>query len=142
MTACESSGYTGAPFLSPIRHITLRFWRFLIVNLSKLINNSPFRSDVKMISSPCPQMLALAFFGGFDQTQKRPLLRPFSLRNLNLYFSSHRKASPGELLRFAGGWMSLNLKQNPGDNRGNPPLFSRFAQVQPAVKSLGFLYSL
>lgn len=68
---------------------------------------------------------------------KRPLLRPFSLCNVNLYFSSHRKASAA----FAS-WMSLNITQYPGDICGNTPLFSRLAQVQPAVKSLSFLYSL
>lgn len=76
--------------------------------------------------------------------KRGPFSVPFlSLSNVNLYFSSHRKAS----LRaskggFFGSWMSLNVTQYPGDSRGNPPLFSRLAQVQPAVKSLGFLYSL
>lgn len=41
-----------------------------------------------------------------------------------------------------GSWASLNVAQYPGDIRGNPPLFSPLAQVQPAVKSLSFLYSL
>lgn len=144
--------------LSQIRHIIHRFLRrggggggggerlLSSLDVSNLINNILFSADVRIISSPRQQMLVLCFFfGGFDQTQKKgPFSVPFfSLSVTLICISPHiGKASPAEQKAAFGSWMSLNIAQYPGDIRGNPPLFSRLAQVQPAVKSLSFLYSL
>lgn len=115
MTACESSGYTGASFsittVFQIRHIiyTVFFgegrW-VVVVDVSNLINNILFLADVKIISSPRQQMLVLAFFGGFDQTQKRG---PFSVLFLCvtlICISPHI----GKLLRASkGGFWQLDV---------------------------------
>lgn len=140
MTACESSGYTGASFsitttVLQIRHIIYTdFFSSSSSSLSLMwatfINNILFfLADVKIISSPRQQMLVLLF-------QRRvwpdPKKGPFSvLFSLSLSLSVTLICiSPhiGKLLRaskeeaFSGSWMSLNITQYPGDIRGNPPV--------------------
>lgn len=91
-------------------------------------------------------MLVLAFFSeGFDQSREQaPSPSLFSLTPICIspHIGKLLRASKGDF--FGAAWVSLNvkLKYYPGDFGGNPPLFSRLAQVQPAVKSLGFWYSL
>lgn len=75
MTACESSGYTGASFsittVFPIRHIIHRFLDVVVADVSKLINNILFLADVKMISSPRQQKLVPALSEGLTRPKKK-----------------------------------------------------------------------
>lgn len=160
MTACESSGYTGASFsitttVFQIRHIIYTdFFSSSSSSLSLMwatfINNILFfLADVKIISSPRQQMLVLLFQRRvWPDPKKGPFSVLFSLSlslcNVNLYFSSHRKASPGEQ---RGGFLGqLDVLEYNAISRWyswkSSRYFPRLAQVQPAVKSLSFLYSL
>ena len=126
-------------------------------------------ADVKIISSLSPPVNRCCCWWwcsslvgvGFDQNptkkkkekKKGPFSVPFlPLCNVNLCFSSHRRASPSEqkavffFLSFFCVWQ-LDVLECIAISRWywvwkNPPLFSRSAQVQPAVRSLGLLYSL
>lgn len=92
MTACESSGYTGASFsittVFQIRHIIHRFLGGArggaVVAGSNLINNILFLADCQnnflSPSTDAGACLLACFFGGFDQTpQKAPSPSVFSL---------------------------------------------------------------
>lgn len=81
-------------------------------------------------------MLVLSFPKGLIRPRNRPRIRPSSLGNVNLYFSSHRgKKNFSELLNaLFGDWVPLIRMQCPGDMSGNPFLLS--AQLQPTVKVL------
>lgn len=161
MTACESSGYTGASFsitttVFQIRHIIYTdFFSSSSSSLSLMwatfINNILFFFSrcQNYILSPSTDAGAAFSTEGLTRPKKRPLLRPFfslslSLCNVNLYFSSHRKASPGEQ---RGGFLGqLDVLEYNAISRWyswkSSRYFPRLAQVQPAVKSLSFLYSL
>lgn len=77
----------------------------VVVDVSNLINNILFLADVKIISSRRQQMLLLAFCRRvWPDPKKRPLLRPFSLCNVNLYFSSHRKSFSARAKADFGSW--------------------------------------
>lgn len=79
MTACESSGYTGAsvsitlspPFLG----------RLVVVGVSNLIGNIPrFRSMSNVFPLPVNRCWCWLFFlKDSTRAENRPLLRPFSL---------------------------------------------------------------
>lgn len=78
MTACESSGYTGASFLY---HKSVTLYTVLRKEgLSSLSVISSFKPMSIFISSPRQQMLLLAFFSeGLTGPQKAPSPSFFSL---------------------------------------------------------------
>lgn len=107
MTACKSQGYTGVCFSGttfvqkPSHHTSFsggyskQSWSII----------SRYLVDVNTISSPCEQMLVLSFPEDLIRPENRPRVRPLSLGNVNLYFSSHRerkkKTSPSYRMRFS-----------------------------------------
>lgn len=98
----------------------------------------------KIFPLPRQQMLVLAVFGGVSPDPKQaPSPSLFSLSLTLICVSPHI----GKLLCASTGcfWQLGVLEHNVVSRwywwKSNPPLFSRLAQVQPAVKSLGFLYS-
>lgn len=102
MTACESSGYTGASFSNTtvfqIRHIIHRFLEVVVVDVSNLIYIILFSADVKIVSSPRQQMLVLAFSEGLTRPKKGPFSVPFLSVTL-ICISPHI----GKLLRASKG---------------------------------------
>lgn len=143
MTACESSGFTGASSLDHksshiIHRISAGCRRWCLATF--IINNILFLADVKMISSPRQNRCwLLALF--CRRVWPDPKKGPFSVLFLSVTLIC---VSPhiGKAKAAFGSWMSLILTRYPGDIGWNPPLFPRLAQVQSAVKSLSFLYSL
>lgn len=128
--------------LSQIRHIIHRFKEGGVV---VVISNILLLADVNFYFLSPSTDAAACFFRRVWPDPKRPLLRPFSLCYVNLYFSSHREASPGRAKAVFGSLMSLNKTRYPGDMGGNSSVICpRLVQVtlQTAVKSLSFLYSL
>lgn len=77
----------------------------------------PFRRCQNYFLSPSTD--AGVAFRSVWPDPKRPLLRPFSLGNVNLYFSSHREASPVEQRLFFSFFFAAGcpwiLTQYPGD---------------------------
>lgn len=74
------------------------FFFFVVVDVSNLINNILFLADVKnyILSLSTDAGAAFSTEGLTRPKKKAPSPSFFSLCNVNLYFSSHRKASPGE----------------------------------------------
>lgn len=136
MTACESSGYTGASFSITTRQ---EYTVFLGAG-GVVINNILFLAEI--ISSPRPQMLVLCFFSeGLTRPQKKR--GPFFVLFLSVTLICISPHIGKQRRLVFGSRMSLNITRYPGDTGGKkPPLFPRLAQVQPAVKSLRFVYSL
>lgn len=88
MTACESSGYTGASFLYHSRHIIHRFLEVVVVGVSNLISNIPgFSRCQNDFLSPSTDAGA-GFFGGFDQ-KEAPSPSLFSLSLTLICISPH-----------------------------------------------------
>lgn len=106
MTACESSGYTGASFSIPAVTLYSVYLRSCL-DVSNLINNM-LSKWFPLPVHRCWGFFAGVFFGGFDQTQKKA--------PLSVLFLSVICISPhiGKLLRaskssfLTASWVSLN----------------------------------
>lgn len=134
ITACKSQGYTGVcfsgtTFVQKSSHHTMFSGGYSKQSWSII---SRYLVDVNTILL---SLVVLSFREGSIRPENRPSIRPLSLGNVNLYFSSHRERKKNfsePLNALFGDWMSLIRMQIPGDMSGNPALL--LAQLQPTVK--------